>query len=109
MVRIQSQSRSFVSVQVGAALRARVVHGTSLQNTYLMMAWLLEIAAYINCSFNIFVYYSMGSRYRETMNELFCKSRRITAKSANRDTGQAETVSMAVSTVSSLGRTASGL
>ena len=82
--------------------------GRRYQNTYLMMAWLLEIAAYINCSFNIFVYYSMGSRYRETMNELFCKSRRITAKSANRDKGQAETVSVAVSTVSPLGRTASG-
>ena len=40
-----------------------------------MMAWLLEIAAYINCSFNIFVYYSMGSRYRETMKALFCRGR----------------------------------
>ena len=30
MLRIQSQSHSFVSVQVGAALRARVEHRTSL-------------------------------------------------------------------------------
>ena len=82
--------------------------GRRYQNTYLMMAWLLEIAACINCSFNIFVYYSLGSRYRETMKELFCKSRKITAKSVNRHTGQAETVSDAVSIVSSLGRTASG-
>jgi len=76
--------------------------GRRYQNTYLMMAWLLEIAVYINCSFNIFVYYSMGSRYRETMKELFCKSRKITAKSVNRDAGQAETGSVAVSTVSLL-------
>ena len=77
--------------------------GRRYQNTYLMMAWLLEIAAYINCSFNIFVYYSMGSRYRETMKKLFCKSRRITAKwkkKVNRE--ETTTVSVAVCTVSSV-------
>ena len=49
--------------------------GRRHQNTYLMMAWFLEIASYINSSFNIFVYYSMGSKYRETMKALFCRGR----------------------------------
>ena len=77
--------------------------GRRYQNTYLMMAWLLEIAAYINCSFNIFVYYSMGSRYRETMKELFCKSRSATAKwkkKLNRE--ESATDSVTVCTVSSV-------
>ena len=66
--------------------------GHRLQNKYLTVLWFLEIAASINSSFNIFVYYSMGSTYRETMKELFCKSRRITAKSANRDMGDRQTM-----------------
>ena len=72
--------------------------GRRYQNTYLMMSWLLEIAAYINSSFNIFVYYSMGSRYRETVKALFCRGR-ASAKNSRRE--QTATVSVVVSTVSS--------
>ena len=49
--------------------------GRRYQNTVLMLTWLLEIATYTNSSFNIFVYYSMGSKYRETMKALFCRGR----------------------------------
>ena len=49
--------------------------GRRYHNTYLLLAWLIEITSYINSSFNIFIYYSMGSRYRETVKELFCRGR----------------------------------
>ena len=49
--------------------------GRRYQNTFLTATWILEIASYINSSFNIFVYYSMGSRYRETMKAFFCRGR----------------------------------
>ena len=72
--------------------------GRRYQNTFLMASWILEIASYINSSFNIFVYYSMGSRYRETMKALFCRGR-VVAKLKTMDTEQITTVSFAVSTV----------
>jgi len=49
--------------------------GSRYHNTYLLLAWLIEITSYFNSSFNIFVYYGMGSRYRETVKELFCRWR----------------------------------
>ena len=72
--------------------------GRRYQNTYQTVAWLLEIAAYINCSFNIVIYYSMGSKYRETMKALFC-SGRVAAKSKNTIAEQTTTVSVVMSTV----------
>ena len=72
--------------------------GRRYQNTFLMASWILEIASYINSSFNIFVYCSMGSRYRETMKALFCRGR-VVAKLKTIDTEQITTVSFAVSTV----------
>ena len=71
--------------------------GHRYQNTVFMLTWILEIATYINSSFNIFVYYSMGSRYRETMKALFCRGR-VTTKSTSTDTEQTSTVSVAVTT-----------
>ena len=47
--------------------------GHRLQNTYLTVLWFLEIATYTNSSFNIFVYYNMGSKYRETVKMLFVR------------------------------------
>ena len=61
--------------------------GRRYQNTFLMASWILEIASYINSSFNIFVYYSMGSRYRETVKALFCRGR-VVAKLKTMDTEQ---------------------
>ena len=72
--------------------------GHRYQNTVFMLTWILEIATYINSSFNIFVYYSMGSRYRETVKALFCRGR-ASAKNSRRE--QTATVSVVVSTVSS--------
>ena len=72
--------------------------GHRYQNTVFMLTWILEIATYINSSFNIFVYYSMGSRYRETVKALFCRGR-VVAKSKTMDREQITTVSVAASTV----------
>ncbi|XP_076454804.1 uncharacterized protein LOC143289642 [Babylonia areolata] len=41
------------------------------QNFYLTCLWISEIFLFINSSFNIFVYYLMGSRFRETFWALF--------------------------------------
>ena len=65
--------------------------GRRYQNTYLTALWLLEINSYINSSFNIFVYYSMGSKYRETMKALFCRGR-VTAELKNTDKEETTTV-----------------
>ena len=72
--------------------------GRRYQNTFLTATWILEIASYINSSFNIFIYYSMGSRYRETMKALFCRGR-IVAKLKTTDTEQITTVTVSASTV----------
>ena len=59
--------------------------GRRYQNTFLAAFWLLEINSYINSSFNIFVYYSMGSRYREMVKAIFCK-RRLTTSASREET-----------------------
>ena len=70
--------------------------GRRYQNIFLTGLWFLEIASYINSSFNIFIYYSMGSKYRETMKALFCRGR-ITTKSRSSDTQRITSVSVIVS------------
>ena len=72
--------------------------GRRYQNTFLTVLWILEITSYFNSSFNIFVYYSMGPRYRETVKALFCRGR-VVAKSKTMDREQITTVSVAASTV----------
>ena len=44
--------------------------GRRNQNFYLTGLWILEPFSYVNSSFNIFVYYTMGSRYRDTFRSL---------------------------------------
>ena len=44
--------------------------GRRNQNFYLTGIWTLESFSYVNSSFNIFVYYTMGSRYRDTFRAL---------------------------------------
>lgn len=56
--------------------------GRCHQNTFLTILWLLEIPSYVNSSFNIFIYYSTGTKYRETMKQLFC-CKRVAARSKN--------------------------
>ena len=43
------------------------------QNLFLAGLWFLEPLAYVNWSCNIFVYYIMGSRFREVFWALFRK------------------------------------
>ena len=73
--------------------------GRRYQNTVLMLTWLLEIATYTNSSFNIFVYYSMGSKYRETTKALFCRGR-VAAKTKDANREHIMTASVVMSTVS---------
>ena len=75
--------------------------GHRYQNTVLMLTWLLEIATYTNSSFNIFIYYIMGSKYRETIKALFCRGR-VAAKSKNANKEHIMTTSVVMSTVSSM-------
>ena len=44
--------------------------GGRQHNLFLVSVWLLDVFAYINSSFNFFVYYVMGSRFRVTLREL---------------------------------------
>ncbi|XP_076443955.1 uncharacterized protein LOC143282241 [Babylonia areolata] len=45
--------------------------GRRHHNLFLTSIWISEMLTYINSTFNIFVYYFMGSRYRETFWSLF--------------------------------------
>ena len=72
--------------------------GRRYQNTFLTVLWFMEIASYINSSFNIFVYYSMGSRYRETIRVLFCRGR-VVAKLKNTNIEESTAVGGVVSTI----------
>ncbi|KAL8589879.1 hypothetical protein ACOMHN_023966 [Nucella lapillus] len=47
--------------------------GGRFHNLYLSLLWIEEIPSYFNSSFNIFVYYSMGSRYRDTVRLIMCR------------------------------------
>ena len=71
--------------------------GRRYQNTYLTVLWLLEIASFLNTSFNIFVYYSMDSRYRETVRALFCGRGGVPATRNKAGTEQTASVSVVAS------------
>ncbi|KAL8620884.1 hypothetical protein ACOMHN_025017 [Nucella lapillus] len=45
--------------------------GGSNHNLFLTTLWINEVFTFVNASLNIFVYYAMGSRYRETLWALF--------------------------------------
>ena len=53
-----------------ALLEPEMRVGGRYHNFYLTSLWVLEVVAYVNSSFNIFVYYAMGSHYRETFKAL---------------------------------------
>ena len=50
--------------------------GRRNHNFYMTGLWVLEPFSYINSSFNVFVYYTMGSRYRETFWTFFGRKKR---------------------------------
>ena len=57
--------------------------GGDQYNLYLVSFWLLDIFAYLNSTFNFFVYYVMGSRFRVTLWGLLGrKVKKATAKGA---------------------------
>ena len=47
--------------------------GKRYHNMYYVMLWLLDMASFVNSSVNFFVYYYMGSRYREVFWEILAK------------------------------------
>ena len=67
--------------------------GRRYQNSYLTVLWFLEIFTYTNSSFNIFIYYSMGSKYRETIKALFCRGT-VSAKAKKSYLEETTTVSV---------------
>ena len=54
--------------------------GSRYHNFDLSGLWILETFTYVNSSLNIFVYYTIGSRYRETFWMLSGRSKRNKAK-----------------------------
>ena len=53
--------------------------GRRNHNFYLLSQWIKELLSYFNSTFNIFVFYAMGSRYRQTFWELFGRKKRYKA------------------------------
>ena len=53
--------------------------GRRHHNFFLTSLWILGTVSYVNSTFNIFVYYTMGSRYRETFWALFGRKKRDNA------------------------------
>lgn len=45
--------------------------GGKYHNAFLSIVNLAELCLVINCTFNVFIYYSLGSRFRETVKEMF--------------------------------------
>ena len=54
--------------------------GRRNHNFYLAGLWILEVFSSINSSFNIFVYYTMGSRYRKTFWALLGRQKKAQSK-----------------------------
>ena len=54
--------------------------GRRHHNFFLTSLWILEAVSYVNSTFNIFVYYTMGSRYRETFWALVGRKKRDKVK-----------------------------
>ncbi|XP_076462770.1 uncharacterized protein LOC143295091 [Babylonia areolata] len=50
--------------------------GRRLHNLYGTCIWCLDILSYLNATFNIAVYYTMGSRYRQTFWQLLGRANR---------------------------------
>ena len=54
--------------------------GRRNHNFYVTGLWFMEALSCVNSSFNFFVYYTIGSRYRETFRSLFVKNKQEIAK-----------------------------
>ena len=59
--------------------------GRRHHNFYMTCVWLLFILTYVNATFNILLYYSMGSRYRQTFWAMF--STKSTKSKSNETSG----------------------
>ncbi|KAL8562616.1 hypothetical protein ACOMHN_045880 [Nucella lapillus] len=64
------------------------VPGVSFSGRYYNLAIFLidftEIASYVNATFNFFIYYSMGSKYKHTLRTLImCKTRKLVSNASS--------------------------
>lgn len=57
-----------------AYLSPGITAGGTYHNFYLSSLWVLETSSFFNCALNFFIYYAMGTRYRETFWTLFRKN-----------------------------------
>jgi hypothetical protein len=57
--------------------------------------WMLEALSFVNSAFNILVYYSMGSRYRDTFWSLCGRQRKDKARSKELTSNMTTTFSVA--------------
>ena len=65
-----------------------MVVGGRQHNLFLVGLWLLDVFTYINSTFNFFVYYVMGSRFRVTLWGLLGrKAKKATSKEAATTSG----------------------
>ena len=52
--------------------------GKTQHNLYFTWAWCLDMLGYVNATFNIVVYYAIGSRYRQTFWTLLGRNVKVT-------------------------------
>ena len=65
--------------------------GRRHHNLFATSLWVLNIISYVNATFNFVVYYTMGSRYRQTVWALF--GRKSTKTKSNKTSGNMTSLS----------------
>ena len=71
-------------------------------NAFNLLGSVFELCSYINASFNFFVYSFLGSKYKETLKEIFCCKRNGTAqlkKSGGKELNPSVSIFIASSTM----------
>ena len=58
--------------------------GRSQQNLFMVCLWVLDVVSWVNSSFNILVYYTMGSRYRATLWQLLGRRVKVQGSEATK-------------------------
>ena len=74
--------RTMIVVIPDISLRGRYL------NTFTFMTSVTELFGYINSSCNFFIYYTIGSKFRATVDSLCCRKRKAKAKRVDTDTLQ---------------------
>ena len=75
----------FVSCRFTLLFIPEMNAGRRHHNFYMTCVWLIVILTYVNATFNILLYYNMGSRYRKTFWAMF--SKKSTKSKSNETSG----------------------